>query len=128
MPLIEKPIIPFKSKTLLQPFEQHLKITPTDLDETTTWAVGATVCRVHASEPRFELLILKRIPEQEAYSNCGEISSGNVDPWQTVTDADFEAMRWESSSGEMSAQLNYVVKIKEPIEVKLCPREYSQWM
>lgn len=121
----------------------------TELEPGVTYLTGTCIFRnTDKAEPdRLELLVLKRADHDDTFAGHHALPGGHVDPGEriiqglarealeetglvidTVVD-EFEEMRWTSkSTGRSNVQLNYVVRVKEPLDIQLDPNEHSAYL
>lgn len=131
-------------------FTKRLNSKITDLPAGQTYLVGVAIFRRDpvASKPApWQLLVVKRAEDEEAFPNNWELPGGHVEPNETVRGTvcretveetgldvetvigEFEQLLWTSkSSGKMNVQFNYAVTVAQPMEIRLNPEEHSEFM
>ena len=90
---------------------------------------------------------MKRAVHEEVFPNNWELPGGHIEPGETVRQCveretleetgllvdeilgEFAELHWDSmSSGKKNIQMNYVVRVKEPMELRSNPDEHSEWL
>lgn len=135
----------------LPEFLKRLDSKFTDLPAGKKYLVGVAIFQrrpdVGANPSPWQLLVVKRAEDEEAFPNNWELPGGHVEPDETVRDTvnretveetglivervigEFDELFWTSrSSGKENVQFNYAVEITQPMEIRLNPEEHSDWM
>lgn len=122
----------------------------TDLEAGMTYVVGVAIFRPAlfpaASDP-YELLVVKRASNEEAFPDNWELPGGHVEPGETIKECvgretaeetglvvdhifgEFDELRWMfETKKRVNVQFNYAVRVSEPMNVRLNPEEHSEHM
>lgn len=130
----------------MEPLRCFLDLTLKHLPPDMLHVVGVAIFQSPDNSPRPRVLVVKRAAHEDQFPNMWELPGGHVEEGETVRAAicretleetglvvedvlgRFEDLRWISrSSGRASAQYNYIVTVKLPLEIKLSAEEHDEW-
>lgn len=127
--------------------EKGLTSTSRDLATGFRYVVGVATLRKDPVTASPQLLVVKRAATETSFPAMFEIPGGHVEPGETIRQAveremmeetalqvdgvlgELEKMHWISrTGGTKNVQLNFVVTVKQPAEIRLNPEEHSEYL